>query len=98
MLYLNSNLKNLKSFCGNRDAFDYCVSELVRTVDRQSKNLGSNPGTIESVFLPQKDFRFFKFEFNLHLFAIIRAILVIPVQIFKNSSKHFSLVLIFCSS
>ena len=35
-----TNLKNLKSFCVKRDAFD-CA-------------------------FPQKDFKFFKFEFNLH--------------------------------
>ena len=45
-------------------------SSVVRAVDRQSEDLGSNPSAAESVFFPQKDIEFFKFEFNLHLFAI----------------------------
>ena len=28
---------------------DVCVAQLVRVVDRQSKDRGSNPGTVESV-------------------------------------------------
>ena len=45
-------------------------SSVVRAVDRQSKDLGLNLSTVKSVFFTQKDFKFFKFEFNLHLFAI----------------------------
>ena len=40
-------IKNLKSFCGKRDAFD-----------RQSKDPGSNPGTVESVLFQQKGSKF----------------------------------------
>ena len=46
---------------------DACVAQLVRAVDRQSKDLGSNPSTVESAFFTQKDFKFYTFEFNLHL-------------------------------
>ena len=32
-----------------KEMSDACVARLVRAVDRQSKDLGSNPGTVESV-------------------------------------------------
>ena len=49
----------------------YQIGSVVRAVDRQSKDLGSNPSaTRKASFFPQKDFEFFKFKFNLHLFAI----------------------------
>ena len=57
-----------RSYCGE-DVGRLCCS-VVRAVDRQSKDPGSNPSAVESVFFPQKDFKFFKFEFNSHLFAI----------------------------
>ena len=37
-----------------------CVAQLIRTVDRQSNDPGSNPGTVESGLFPQKNFKFFK--------------------------------------
>ena len=41
---------------------DACVAQLVRAVDRQSKDLGSNPSAVESVFFPQMDLKFFEIE------------------------------------
>ena len=41
---------NLKSFCGKRDAIDCAV-------DRQSKDPGSNPGTVESVSFSTERFQ-----------------------------------------
>ena len=38
---------------GTSEAF---VAQLVRAVDQQSEDSGSNPGTAESVFFPPKDF------------------------------------------
>ena len=35
---------------------DACVAQLVREVDRQSKNLGSNPSSVESVFFSTERF------------------------------------------
>ena len=60
-LIFNSNLKNLKSFCGKKGAFDCAmIRAQVFRLPAQSK----------VSFFPQKDFKFFKFEFNLHLFAM----------------------------
>ena len=39
---------------------DACVAQLVRIVDRQSKDPGSNPGTVQSVSLSIERFEFFK--------------------------------------
>ena len=36
-------------------------SSVVRAVDRQSNDLGSNPRAVRSVFFSQKDFKFFNF-------------------------------------
>ena len=45
----------------NKDWFLRIILRVVvRAVDRQSRNLGSNPSAAKSVFFPQKDFKFFK--------------------------------------
>ena len=44
------------------DAF---VARLVTAVDRQSKDPGSNPGTIGSVSFSQKDFKFLNFYIKI---------------------------------
>ena len=36
---------------------DACVAQLVRDVDRQSKDPGSNPGTVESVSFSTERFQ-----------------------------------------
>ena len=46
---------------------DACVAQLVRAVDRSLKDLSSNTSPFENVFFPEKDSKFFKFEFDLHL-------------------------------
>ena len=33
-----------------KEMSDACMAQLVREVERRSKDLGSNPGTFESVF------------------------------------------------
>ena len=52
-----------RSSCGEGDVGHLC-SSVFKTVDRQSKDLGSNPSAVESVFFSQKDFEFFKFDKN----------------------------------
>ena len=34
------------------------------SIESQSKEADSNPVTVKSVFFPQKDFKFFKFNYN----------------------------------
>ena len=41
---------------------DACVAQLIRAVDRQSKDPGSNPGTIESVSFSTERFQIFKIK------------------------------------
>ena len=36
---------------------DACVAQLVRAVDRQSKDPGSNPGIVKSVSFPAQRFQ-----------------------------------------
>ena len=36
---------------------DACVAQLVRAVDQQSKDPGSNPGIVESVFISTEIFQ-----------------------------------------
>ena len=50
---INTNLKNLKSFCGKRDAFDSAGIP----IDRQSKDPGSNPATVKCVSFSTKRFQ-----------------------------------------
>ena len=63
---------------------DACVTQLVRAVDRQSKDWGSNPGTVESVFFPRKDFKFFH---NL-LWREARFQTIFKVSKFKLNLKY----------
>ena len=44
--------------------FDACVAQLVRPVDRQSKDPGSNPGAVESLFFYRKIFNIWKWLKN----------------------------------
>ena len=62
----------LKYFCGKRytSSWNACVDQLFRAVDRQSKDLGSNPSAVESVFFHRKIFKFFKYLNSIALFAI----------------------------
>ena len=47
---------------------DTCVAQLLRAVDRQSEDLGSNPSAVENVFFSTERFsNSLKIEFNLHL-------------------------------
>ena len=80
-MQISPNLKNLKSFCGKRDAFD-CAGMRAQ----KSKDPGSNPGTVESVFFPQKDFKFFKSVQNCETmsYAIYRWFLSINKTINKQ--------------
>ena len=55
-----------RSSCGEGDVGRLC-SLVVRAVDRQSKDLGSDPSSVKSVFFPHKDFKFFKFNYLLLL-------------------------------
>ena len=56
-----------KSSCGEGEVGRLC-SSVVRAVDRQSKDLGSNPNAVESVFFSTERFQILKlklkFEFN----------------------------------
>ena len=38
-----------RSSCGERDVGCLCIAQLVKAADPQSKDAGSNPGTVESV-------------------------------------------------
>ena len=38
-----------RSSCGERDVGGLCIAQLVRAVERQSKDPGSNPGRVKSV-------------------------------------------------
>ena len=50
---------------------DACVDQLVRAVDRQSKDPGSNPGTVESVSFSTKIFLIIsKLLISLHDFRV----------------------------
>ena len=48
--------RNITSFSYEKGMSDACVAQLVRAVDRQSKDLGSNPGTVKSVFFSTERF------------------------------------------
>ena len=70
-MYSKYTVKNLKSFCGKK-TFSTALGFEARSlaVDRQSKDLGSNPSAVESVFFPQKDFKFLNLNLNLNLICI----------------------------
>ena len=52
-----------RSSFGERDVGRLC-SSVVRAVDRQSKDLGSNPIVVKASFFLQKDFKFFESKEN----------------------------------
>ena len=65
-------VKNLKIFLRKKDAFeDACVAQFIRPVGRQSKDLGSYPSAVESVFFfHRKIFECFKVWISSAFIAI----------------------------
>ena len=65
-VYIKENVfESTKFFSIQRKFCFECISKekfLWRAVDRQSRDLGSNPSAVESVFFLQKDFKFFKLK------------------------------------
>ena len=59
---MNSNIKEFEIFLQKKFSRKAVPQGLVvRAVDRQSKDLGTNPSAAESVFFAQKDFKFVKY-------------------------------------
>ena len=52
---LNESVENVNELS------DACTAQLVRAVDRQSKDPGSNPDTVESVSFSTESFKFLRF-------------------------------------
>ena len=61
-MQMNSNFEEFE-ILREKGAFDCAgirAQVFGKAVDRQSKDLATYPSAVESVFFPQKDFKFFK--------------------------------------
>ena len=59
-MQMNSNIKEFENLSVEKKTFSTALGFEPRW---QSKDLGSNPSAVESVFFPQKDFKFFNIFF-----------------------------------
>ena len=70
-------------------------SSVVRAIDRQSKDLGSYPSAVESVFFSTERFQILKFYSNLNLICFYSTNLFKKNNISKNNmapADNFALV------
>ena len=73
MYYINiiyiTKFKEFEIFLWKKDAFD-CAGIRAQVFRLPVETWAQIPAQSKASFFPQKDFKFFKFEFNLHLFAM----------------------------